>query len=75
MTTPNIKRFNELTGLILATLYEHFPEPILLNGELVGIAVPEYQQDSTGGMVAASPHSADENFSTTRHVGWVRQDI
>lgn len=27
MTTPNIERFNEVTGLLLAHLYEHFPVP------------------------------------------------
>lgn len=27
MTTPNIERFNEVTGLVLAHLYAHFPVP------------------------------------------------
>lgn len=36
MTTSNIKRFDELTGQILGTLYESFPVPRnLLLGELI----------------------------------------
>jgi hypothetical protein len=37
MSSRNIDRFNEITGLIFGQLYEAFPIPIRLRPELIGI--------------------------------------
>lgn len=37
MSSRNIDRFNEITGLIFGRLYEAFPLPIRLRPELIGI--------------------------------------
>ncbi|WP_409264709.1 hypothetical protein [Pseudomonas sp. KCJK9000] len=48
MTRNNIERFDEAAALILTTLYSHFPEPIYLDPNVIGLSREEPQINSQG---------------------------
>jgi hypothetical protein len=62
MPAPNIQRFNELTGLILAHLYEHFPTPVGLEPSMFGFQPPEPRPAGPAGMLMVPEQTADEVF-------------
>lgn len=62
MAAPNIERFNELTGLILAHLYERFPSPVDLYPSMFGIQAPEPRPKGPAGMMMVPEQTADEVF-------------
>ncbi|HBP5712257.1 TPA: hypothetical protein L6B33_24230 [Pseudomonas aeruginosa] len=62
MAASNIDQFNLVTGQVLAKLYEHFPEPIELNAEIVGTSIPHWSQNAHGEMVPSCVHPPEEVF-------------
>jgi len=54
MEKSNIERFDEITALILSTLYSRFPEPVLLDPKELGLSDEEPTRDVTGGVIYTS---------------------
>lgn len=54
MEKTNIERFDEITALILSTLYSRFPEPVLLGPKELGLSDEEPTIDAAGCVIFTS---------------------
>lgn len=64
MPSPNILRFNEVTGLVLSALYQSFPIPIELRPTTIGLRELNTNEQEFVGMalVITAPDDADPMF-------------
>lgn len=74
MSTRNIDRFNEITGLIFGQLYEAFPIPIVLRPRLIGIEEREGAVEGAGIAAAMGVEAQSEEVILFKHsVTWLIQ--
>ncbi|MNJ50203.1 hypothetical protein D3C77_454660 [compost metagenome] len=62
MGKTNIDRFDEITALILSTLYSRFPEPVFLSPTELGLSEEVPSRDATGGVIYSSEWKELSNF-------------
>ena len=72
MSSRNIDRFNEITGLIFGQLYEAFPIPIAHRPRLIGIEEREGAVEGAGVAAAMDAEVQSEEVILFKHsVTWV----
>lgn len=74
MSSRNIDRFNEITGLIFGQLYEAFPIPIAHRPRLIGIEEREGAVEGAGVAAAMDAEVQSEEVILFKHsVTWLIQ--